>query len=29
MDNVPDTTLMAMFRTFCCHHREKASEGST
>jgi hypothetical protein len=28
IDNAPDTSLMAMFRTFPCCHREMASEGS-
>jgi hypothetical protein len=28
IDNVPGTSSMAMSRTFHCHHREKASEGS-
>jgi hypothetical protein len=28
IDNSPDTSLMAMSRTFPCHHREMASEGS-
>jgi hypothetical protein len=27
IDNAPDTSSMAMFRTFRCRHREKASEG--
>jgi hypothetical protein len=29
IDNAPDTSSMAMCRTFPCHHREMASEGST
>jgi hypothetical protein len=28
IDNASDNSLMAMSRTFYCHHREKASEGS-
>jgi hypothetical protein len=28
IDNVLDTSLMAMSRTFRCHNKEKASEGS-
>jgi hypothetical protein len=28
IDNAPDTSSMAMSRTFRCRHREKASEGS-
>jgi hypothetical protein len=28
IDNAPNTSLMAMSRTFRCRHREKASEGS-
>jgi hypothetical protein len=28
IDNAPDTSSMAMSRTFRCLHREKASEGS-
>jgi hypothetical protein len=28
IDNASDTSLMAMSRTFHCHHKEKASEGS-
>jgi hypothetical protein len=28
IDNTPDTSSMAMFRTFRYHHKEKASEGS-